>query len=191
MKFIELPQITPKGIGSDAREAIRQNQPVFLFRVYGEATAVKIKESKSGDPYTYLLGAFRAIAPQKDATVSNFQSERLYLPSSLQDRIESQVALARKSPVKFAYDVFSTPDRDVTSGYRYTYQSLMDAAPTDRVSEIGAALGELPAAATVAVGVAADCGAFDPAEEDLIETPPAPPPAPKKKTAAKKKAARK
>ena len=156
-KIAPIAQMTIKTVGCAPKDAIRQDKQVFMCRIYGEATSAKTKEARSGDAYTYLIGIFRAERPSKgDAEtavgpVCVFESEKLFLPSGIQEKIESQLTATGK-PVQFGYDIYSTPDSQVTVGYRYAAAAVVETAASDRLAVMAAELvaKPLPGTATPA-----------------------------------------
>lgn len=137
-----LAQMTVKATGADARDCIRQNKQVFLVRIYGEATAVKTKESRAGDAYSYLIGMFRAVRPAKgdEKTDQVFEAEKLFLPGAIQEKLEALISTGGNKPVQFGYDLFATPDSNVTAGYRYAAASIIESQATDRLKTISETL---------------------------------------------------
>ncbi len=136
-----LAQMTVKTTGADPKEAIRQGKQVFLVRIFGEATAAKTKEDRKGDAYSYLIGLFRAERPAKgdEKEVQLFEAEKLFLPGAIQEKIEAQLATSNK-PVQFGYDLFATPDNNVTAGYRYAAATIIETQATDRLKVIAESL---------------------------------------------------
>ncbi len=140
-----LAQLTIKAAGCDPKDAIRQNKSIFMLRIFGEATAAKTKEARSGDAYTYLIGIFRAERPAKGEEKESqvFESEKLFLPSGIQEKIEAQLSGTGK-PVQFGYDIFSTPDEKVSVGYRYAAAAVIETAASDRLSVMANELTSKP-----------------------------------------------
>lgn len=141
-----LSQMTIKNCGCDPRQAIRDGKQVFMIRIFGEATASKTKEARNGDEYTYLIGSFRGVrpslTPQEKADFGAeviFESDKLFLPSTLQEKIEATLATS-KNAVQFGYDIYSTPDKDVTVGYRYAAAAIVDTQATDRLDAMAESL---------------------------------------------------
>ena len=148
---ITLPQMTIKNCGADPKDAIRQNKQVFCCRIFGEATAAKTKEARNGDAYTYLIGTFRAQRPatpqEKKDTGSDivvYDSEKLFLPGGIQEKIESQLTASQGKPVQFGYDIFSTPDSNVSVGYRYAASSVVETAQSDRLQAMESEAAKKP-----------------------------------------------
>jgi hypothetical protein len=129
-----------KKIDMDPKEAIVQKKQVFLCRVWGEVTMVKTKENRSGDPYSYLVGQFMLVA----GNGITYESGKLYLPTSLQEEVESAWRAAGEIPTKFAYDVFSNYDKSVSIGYRYSAKRLIKTEATDRLAELASQLESIP-----------------------------------------------
>lgn len=138
-KFETIAQISGKKCGCDARDAIKEGKQVYLYRVFGEATDSKAKESRGGDPYTYLIGEFRLIT----AEGKGFESNKLFLPAGLLESIEGSLKAAGDNAVQFAYDVFSTPDKDTTIGYRYAAKALIQTEASDRLAALTGQLGSV------------------------------------------------
>jgi hypothetical protein len=148
-KVAPIAQMTIKTLGCDPKDAIRQEKQVFMCRIYGEATSAKTKEARSGDAYTYLIGIFRGERPSKsdaekaEGPVQSYESEKLFLPSSFQEKIESQLTATGK-PVQFGYDIYSTPDANVTVGYRYAAAAVVETAASDRLAVMASELLSKP-----------------------------------------------
>jgi hypothetical protein len=160
-KTIPIAQMTIKTVGCDPKDAIRQDKQVYMCRIFGEATAAKTKESRNGDAYTYLLGVFRAERPPRgeEEGIQRYESDKLFLPSGIQEKIESQLAATSK-PVQFGYDLYSTPDSKVSVGYRYAAAHCVETAASDRLAVLAKELegkplpGMTPAAAPAAAPAA-------------------------------------
>ena len=135
-EYTPLAQMTIKKMGGDPKEAIRQGKQVFVCRIYGEAVSLKTKEAKNGDMYSFLIGQFRGETP-----TGFYESEKLFLPGSLQDNVEA--ALANGTPVQFGYDVFSTPD-DNSVGYRYAAKAIIKTEAADRIVKLSESLAGSP-----------------------------------------------
>lgn len=138
MDFSQLPQITFKKAGCDAKEAIRQNTTVFMCRVFGEAAALKTKEARNGDTYSYLVGEFRII----NSEGKGFESGKLFLPGGIMEQIEAALKAAEGRAVQFGYDVFSTVDVGTSIGYRYAAKSLLKTEASDRLATITEQVGD-------------------------------------------------
>jgi len=123
-----LAGMTMKKMGCDPKEAIRQKGPVFMARIYGEAAALKTKESKSGDVYSYLIGTFAAIT----AGGEKYVADKLFLPGGLLENIEAALAAADTHAVQFGYDIFAQPD-DGPIGYRYAAKTVIKSEAADRL----------------------------------------------------------
>lgn len=124
-------QMTLKGIGCLPKEAIKQEKTVFMARLYGEAAAIKTKEAKNGDVYSYFIGEFRA----ENGVGKRFESCKLFLPGSIFEEIEAALKAAGDKAVVFAYDIFASPS-DNTIGYQYAAKKVMKAATSDRLSQL-------------------------------------------------------
>lgn len=132
-----LGQFTMKTIGCTPKEAIKQGKAVFMARIYGEASAVKTKEAKNGDLYSYFVGEFRAI----NATGAKFESTKLFLPGSIFEIIEAELKAGDGKPVQFGYDVFSSPAEN-TIGYQYVSKPIVKTAASDRLSMMEKAIND-------------------------------------------------
>lgn len=108
----------------------------YLGRVFGQATAVKTKESRSGDTYQYLVGQFQGFG----ADGLKYSTEKLFLPAGMMEGIEAQWKSGGEAPVEFAFDVFSNPDEESATGYRYACKSLLKLETTDRLNAMAAEL---------------------------------------------------
>lgn len=139
--FQPIAQMTIKKLGADPKDAVRKDTTVFLCRIYGEATAKKTKEARSGDVYSYLVGEFRA----ENAAGEKFESEKLFLPASIQESVESQLSAAEGKAVQFGYEIFSGPDDKVSVGYRYAARAIFKTQASDRLAQMTAALGKMDA----------------------------------------------
>lgn len=122
-----LSQMSVKNLGNpkDGRE-----RATFLGRIFGQCTAVKTKESRSGDTYQYLVGDFKGIG----SNGVTYTTEKLYLPAGLLEQIESTWKSGGEAPVEFAYDIFSNPDEKSAVGYRYAAKSLLKTETTNRLA---------------------------------------------------------
>lgn len=120
-------QMTMKTLGNpkDGRQ-----KSTFLGRVFGQCTGVKTKESRSGDPYQYLVGQFQGVG--NDGAI--YSTEKLFLPAGLLEGIEATWKSGGEAPVEFAYDIFSNPDDKSATGYRYAAKSLLKTETTDRLT---------------------------------------------------------
>lgn len=137
-EYTSIPQMTFKKCGLTPKDAIKHEKPVYMCRVFGEASGVKTKESRSGDPYSYLMGEFRLI----NAKGEKFESAKLFLPGSLFEVIEAALTSAEGRPVVFAYDVSSVPS-DATIGYQYGAKSLIKTTASDKLTELTAQVVKL------------------------------------------------
>jgi hypothetical protein len=138
-----------KGVGADPKEAIKQEKTVFMARLVGEANDVKHKEQKDGNISACFIGQFRATNEKG----KNFDSEQLYLPKFMSEKIEADLK-ANPNGVQFAYDVFAMPDAKSSTGYVYTATSLIKSAGVDRLNELAGKIDK-PLPGTVA-GAAVD-----------------------------------
>jgi hypothetical protein len=131
-KFEPIAKMSMKKMGCDAKEAIKQDRAVFMARIYGEAASIKTKENRSGDVYSYLVGSFRAQTFEGNA----FESEILYLPGTLMEVIEAQLKSADGGAVQFGWDIFSTPDRETTIGYKYAAKTVVKPEVSERLAQL-------------------------------------------------------
>lgn len=138
-EFTPIAQMTFKKMGMDAKDAVRNEAPVFMGRLFGEAVAIKTKEAKNGDPYQYIVGTFRCITGDGKA----FESEKLFLSSGLQESIETALTQAEGKAVEFAYDVFSVPDDKSSVGYKYAAKSLKKTETSDRLAVLSKEMEQL------------------------------------------------
>src|SRR5574337_473796 len=111
-----------------------------MCRSFGEAAAVKSKEAKNGDVYSYLIGEFRAVNNEG----AKFEAEKLFLPGGIMEKIEASLNQADGKAVQFGYDIYSTPDDSVTVGYRYAAQSVLATQATDRLATLAKSLDAKP-----------------------------------------------
>lgn len=139
-KVVEaLRKMTLKACGCDPKRAIKEEKQVFMARIAGEAVAVKTKEARSGDPYSFLIGVFMAQTPDK-----TFESEALFLPGFMFEKIEAELKANDGKPVQFAYDVFARPDDKVTIGYSYVAQAVIKTQATSRLEELAKSFSDKP-----------------------------------------------
>jgi len=131
-EFLPLTQMNLKACGCNPKEAIKQSKAVFMARVFGEAQDVKTKTARSGDPYSYLVGDFRAINGDK----LGFEANKLFLPGGIFEQIEVTLKSANGKPVQFGYDIFSVPDEKSSVGYRYSAKQLMKTEASNRLEEL-------------------------------------------------------
>lgn len=137
LEWSPLPQMNIKKCGGDPKQAIRDGKQTFMCRIYGEATDVKTKEARSGDAYTYLVGAFRGIGP--DGT--KYESDKLFLPGGIQESVEASYKAGGEKPVTFAYDIFANEDKDSSVGYRYAAKALMKTEASSRLDAMSQEIG--------------------------------------------------
>jgi hypothetical protein len=133
-----ISQMSIKKIGCDAKDAVRQDKQVFMARIYGVASAVKTKEQKNGDLYSYLIGEFRSVNNKGE----KHESDKLFLPGGILEKIEGQLAAANGQAVQFGYEIFANPDESVTVGYRYAATSIMKTEVSDRLAKLSAEVGQ-------------------------------------------------
>lgn len=131
-----IAQMTIKKVNADPKDAIRQSKQVFLCRIFGEATDVVVKEARTGDMYSYLIGEFRA----QNAIGERFESSKLFLPGSLQEGLVGQLKAADGKSVQFGFDIFANPDEKSSVGYAYAAKQVVKTATTDRLEEMSNAL---------------------------------------------------
>jgi hypothetical protein len=125
--IVPLTQMAMKNLGNP-KDGRAKN--TYLGRIFGQCTAVKTKESRSGDPYQYLVGSFIGIGSDGQ----QYSTEKLFLPAGLMEGIESQWKAGSEAPVEFAYDIFSNPDDKSATGYRFGAKTLLKTETTDRLS---------------------------------------------------------
>jgi hypothetical protein len=133
-----IPKMALKAMGSNGKEAVKQGKNVYMGRIYGEAQAVKTKENRSGDMYSYLVGEFRSI----NGNGEKFESGILYLPGKLFETVESMLKSADGKAVRFAYDIYSTVDEKSSVGYSYAAKTLIKTEASNRLEEMTAELTE-------------------------------------------------
>jgi hypothetical protein len=134
-EYTPLPQINLKKIGCQPKQAVRLDKPVYMARIYGECTSVKTKDGRNGDPYSYLVGMFRAVTPDG----KKWETEKLFLPGGIMEAVESQWESGGKKPVQFGYDILAVPD-DNSVGYRYSAKSLIKTESSDRLAGMSSSL---------------------------------------------------
>jgi len=130
--YLPLAQMTLKACGCNPKEAIKQEKQVFMAKVFGEASEVKTKTARSGDPYSYLIGEFRAINGEK----LGFESNKLFLPGGIFEQVEATLNAANGKSVQFAYDIYSVPDEKSSVGYRYSAKQLIKTEASTRLDEL-------------------------------------------------------
>lgn len=142
-EVIPLAQMAMKNIGNpkDGR-----TKSTFIGRVYGQVTAVKSKEGRNGDPYQYLVGQFQAVGSDG----KQYSTEKLFLPGGIMEGIEAQWVSGGQAPVEFAFDVFSNPDNESATGYRYACKTLLKLETTDRINAMSKELEGKPLPKTAA-----------------------------------------
>lgn len=138
-EWLPLGDMSIKKLGVSALDAVRQGKQVYLCRIFGEAVDFKIKDAKSGDPYTYLIGDFRAV----NSAGAKFESTKLFLPGRLLEEIEGALK-STGNPVEFGYDIYSTPDASSSTGYKYAAKALIKTESSDRVAKLAAAVMAKP-----------------------------------------------
>ena len=134
--WLPLPKMQLRTLGCNGKDAVKQEKPVYMCRIFGEAQDVKTKEARSGDTYSYFVGEFRAI----NAGNEQFQSGILFLPGKLHETVEAAIKAAGGKGVKFAYDISSIPDEKSSVGYQYGAKSLIKTEASDRLEELTAEL---------------------------------------------------
>jgi len=128
-----------KKMGCDPKDAIRQSANVYMCRIFGEATAIKTKDAKSGDVYSYLIGDFRGV----NAKGEKFESTKLFLPERLKEEIESALS-STGNPVEFGYDIYATVDESSSVGYKYAAKSVIKTEVSNRVEKLAASVMAKP-----------------------------------------------
>ena len=131
-EFLPLAQMTLKACGCNPKEAIKQEKQVFMAKIFGEASAVKTKVARSGDPYSYLMGEFRAVNGEK----LGFEANKLFLPGGIFEQVEAAVNASDGKPVQFGYDIYSIPDEKSSVGYRYSAKMLLKTEASNRLDEL-------------------------------------------------------
>lgn len=135
-----LAEMTIKALGGNAKEAVKQSKAVFMARVFGEVSGTKTKERRDGSMYTIMLGMFRGV----DGAGKMFESERLILPGGIQEALESATKTSEGKPVKFGYDIFSTPDDKSSVGYKYAAKTIIKTESHDRIAALAESLNGAP-----------------------------------------------
>ena len=135
-EYLPLAQMTIKAIGCNPKEAIKQGKQVFMAKIFGEASEVKTKTARSGDPYSYLLGDFRAV----NGEGLGFEASKLFLPGGIFEQIEAALNQNKGSSVQFGYDIYSILDEKSSVGYRYSAKQLMKTEASTRMEEMTKAL---------------------------------------------------
>lgn len=126
-------QLSIKEMGCDGKDAIRESKTVYLCRIFGEAAAIKVKEARSGDMYSYLIGEFRGV---RALDGQEFESSKLFLPGSIFEQVEAALKQAGDAPVQFAYDIYTSVDEKATIGFSYIAKKLLNVQASDRLTEI-------------------------------------------------------
>jgi len=148
----KLKQLNIKAIGCDPKRIVKQTGgTLFLARIFGEATAAKIKPGKSGDPFAVLVGGFRAIVPAPaqlplEGTPPDacFESDTIILPAGLDDPITNLLRANKGKGVLFAYDVSAVKDPASPLGYSYSAALLVKPRLADNVTALTASLSAVP-----------------------------------------------
>ena len=107
-----------------------------------------------------------------------------YLPAAAENALAAAVKAADGKPVKFAFDVFASPDSSPI-GYSITANPLVEPAAMRTLDELNAALPELPAKADLLTGQTGEPGASQGENKPTGEAgspPPAPAPSPEPQT---------
>jgi hypothetical protein len=147
-EVVTLPAMNIKNCGADPKDAIRIGKQVFMCRIYGEANDSVTKENrKTGDPYSYLVGEFRAV----NAKGEQFESEKLYLPNAVQEKVQGLLKTSGGAPVRFGYDFFSTPSETASTGYQYAASVIVKTEATDRLAEMAKEMDAKPLPASTVV----------------------------------------
>ena len=149
-------EITPmktmsvKKCGADPYRAVVLKSRVFVIRMWGEASGVVTKESRtSGDPYSYLVGAFRATVPPVEADPATkteaapqkeYSSEICFLPGGIQETVEAAVRTSGGKAVEFGYDIFADYNTESITKYQYVAAPTVETAATERLAALSAKL---------------------------------------------------
>jgi len=138
--FTPIAQLTIKAIGGDGKKAIKDEKQVYMGRIYGEVSEIKIKEARSGETYKLILGEFRGV----NAAGEGFESNKLMLPGTLLEQLEAKLKTADGNAIKFGYDIFSNPDEKSTIGYSYAYKQIIKTEAHDRLQAMTAEVSAAP-----------------------------------------------
>lgn len=138
-----LRAIDIKATGADPRDCIRNRATTFMCRLYGTLQDVKSTPDKR-DPekltYTFI-GDFRAM----NATGKEFESERMYLPSQLRDKMIAELKTAQGNAVDFGFDVFAEEAPKSATGYAFVQRSLIEnSVVADRLAVMESKLVDVP-----------------------------------------------
>lgn len=137
----QMGRMSIKKCGADAREAFKQNKPVFMGRILGVAEAYVTKENRDGEIYQYLIGQFRFT--RFDG--KQFESAKLTLPGSINELVETAVKAGNGKAVKFGYDITAIPDPESNvGGYAYSVKTVVKTAASDMLTELEKDLPPMP-----------------------------------------------
>jgi hypothetical protein len=130
--YTEIGSMSIKLVGCTPELAARNKQKAFQCRVWGEADMVKTRLNKAGEPFSYVLGDFRAVNQDN----AGFKSQKLFLPEGIIDALQIATKRSNGQSVRFGYDIFAIPDSGSSVGYVYEAVALLDPAPADRLKDM-------------------------------------------------------
>lgn len=129
-------------MGCKGKEAIRQEKTVFMARIGGEIQDVKHKERRggAGDVVSYFIGDFMATT----AEGTLYESDTLFLPGFIFEKLEAQYKSGNEAPLTFGIDIFSQPNDKSSVGYAYVYKNVVDTEVSDRLKQVRQAFESKP-----------------------------------------------
>jgi len=140
-------QITPvkhinnKTAGVNPKEVIKSGKPLFMIRMYGIIQGVKnFEDRRSGDVKTVFIGDFRAMGPKGET----YESEKLFLFKSLEEKLASAFKSSGEKAQEFAYDITAIPDDKAATGYVYQAKGVIPTATNDALAVLSKELGSTP-----------------------------------------------
>ena len=156
----------------------------FLARILGVVASMEVEPTGNGGAITKFVGEFRAVSQER----KEFGAPVAYLPAAAETALAAAVKAGDGKPVKFAFDVFASPDSSPI-GYSITANPLVEPSAMRTLDELNSSLPELPAKADLLTGQGepgASQGETKPTGEAGSPPPaPAPSPEPQTKPAAK------
>jgi hypothetical protein len=135
-EVVTLTKMSIKTLNCNPRKAAAlpegSKEAVRLCVIGGKADGVKVGEDSTGRPWSALTGSFEGVNLE---TGEVFGSGKLFLPSGIQESVESVVKHNEGKAVSFALELRAVKASNPI-GYSYQAVSLMPAAAVDELSEI-------------------------------------------------------
>lgn len=147
------------GAPADVKDVIRNNAPVYMGRLYGLMTGVKVLQNRrTGDEMTCLLGEFRSESPDGTA---GLESDRMFVYRALEEKLVSTFKSGGEKPVEFGYDITAVPDDKSSTNYSFSAKSIFATATSDRLNAISKTTAEAPRPGIAAAPPVADAPPAD------------------------------